>query len=84
MSNWIKTKDRLPVKDGYVICHKHNGLVVPLFFSTPCELKNVSCGFNYNGLDQTSQVVHWQPLPPPPESTHTPEEINSWDIAMDN
>lgn len=63
---WISVKDQLPSGGSNVIVHKHNGLV--------CEMRfNVNNEFHWrqgNGkwLDQTSQILHWMPLPEPPKT----------------
>lgn len=60
MSNWIRVTEKLPEKAGFVICHKHNGLITALYFDSDNK-------FWYNEIEQTQQVTHWQPLPEPPK-----------------
>lgn len=61
---WISVKNKLPTGGTNVIVHKHNGLVA--------EMRYFNYKFQFSQgrgkwLDQTSQILHWMPLPEPPK-----------------
>lgn len=56
---WISVKDRLPKQATFVVVFKYNGKVLGMYY-------NADKQFMYGEINQTSQIIHWKPLPAPP------------------
>lgn len=61
--NWISVEDRLPKDDQTVLIHHTNGTIFEAEF-----LKDTPHSYFYKDIAiRIDKVLHWMPLPNPPE-----------------
>lgn len=58
-TRWIRTRDRLPEKDGsYIVCSGKSGAVFTAHFWAQSKA--------WSGRSNGKYITHWMPLPEPP------------------